>query len=77
MGNKTIDLHIFKDQLSVTNSVGGVRNLLTVWKGTSLTFLYDTITSKIVTLNYPTYVKQEDILLMEEVTYWYLGGNNG
>lgn len=77
MGNRSIDLHIFKDQLRVTNSMGGVRNLLTVWKGRSLTFLYDTITSKMVTLNYSEYVPPEDVLLMEEITFWYLGGSHG
>lgn len=76
MNYKYIDQYIAENQLRLTNASGFTSNFLTIWKGRALTFTYDSVTCCLISVFYPDWLEDDELILLENLAEKYLGGDH-
>jgi len=66
------DCFVAESQLQVTNSFGFSHNFLTIWKGITVMFVYDSLSNKIISLFYPDVLKEDEVDFLSNIAYEYL-----
>jgi hypothetical protein len=74
MSYRFIDEEIAEQQLRIINEFGYSSNFMTIWKGKTVSFVFDKITGSVINISYPDYLNEPDLLFLEDLAIEFLEG---